>query len=116
MEFSRIFTGFTVELNILNDEHLIEHYWETIKNPIRNLWFTFAKGLRIQCHDFYYDNHCKNWKIHFNNSMDELDNQLFDFIDKFSNITYSKKIEYTESQKRILNSTIGVYLGDDYEG
>ncbi|WP_458453761.1 hypothetical protein [Methanobrevibacter sp.] len=113
-DFNSIFNEFTIQLDFLNDEGLIADKWSIIRNHVRNLWFTFAQGLRCYCHDSYYDADCKKWDIIFKKSLSQLEKDIHDFVDKSDNwIDFSKYGALTQEEKNFIAPLIDIYLGDD---
>ena len=113
-EFSTIFTTLTRQIDLINDSDKINECWSLLKSPIRNSWFTFAKGLRLYAHDSYYDACFEKWGLTFKYSLEKLEKEIIDLIDNtFDSINHYDNYKYTDSQKRILDSTVGAYLRDD---
>ena len=113
-EFIPIFSGLLMQIDFLNDSNNIGECWDMLRSPIRNSWFTFAEALRIQYHDEYYDNISDKWNIVFKYSLKEFKKEIFDLEDNtFDYIDQSLYGPFTEGEKRILDSTLGVYLQDD---
>ena len=113
-EFMPVFSGLHMQIGFLNDSNNIGECWNLLRSPIRHSWFTFAEALRIQFHDSYYDNISEEWNAMFVKSLKEFEKESFDLEHKtFDFIDQSLYGSYTEGQKRVIDSTLGVYLRDD---
>ena len=113
-EFMTIFSGLTLQIGFLNDSNNIGECWGMLRSPIRNSWFTFAEALRIYYHDQYYDEISEKWNVVFDNSLKEFEDELFNlYHNSFDFIDQSLYGSYTEGEKRVIDSTLGVYLQDD---
>ena len=113
-DFSLIFTKFTRQIDLLNDEGIVNEKWSALRKPIRNLWFTFAQGLRCLEHDSYYDNQYDGWNHVFKDSISDLDCEVDLFINQSDEwIDFSKYGELTEEERSILAPLIDIYLEDD---
>ena len=113
-DFSLIFSKFSMQLAFLNESNVISTQWDVIRNPIRNLWFTFAEGLRCQNHDLFYDNRLNNWKILFNKSLSNLKIIVDNFVnetEKYVDFTDSNELD--EKGKKFLSALISGYWEDD---
>ncbi|MDR3291767.1 MAG: hypothetical protein LBT10_06435 [Methanobrevibacter sp.] len=112
-EFSDIFSNFTTKLDLINEENGLSKHWDILREPIKKLWCTFAEGLRVQFKDKVYENMNEQWDLEFNKSIGILNSYIAKaeelIIGDYSNSETSFN-EYTNSQKRILDSTIGNYL------
>ena len=110
-EFTTRSIGLTIEIDLINDSDNIDECWPFLKSPIRNSWFTFAKGLRLYAHDSYYDDCFEKWDLTFKYSLEKLEKEIIDLMDNtFDYINHHDDYEYTDSQRRILDSTVGAYL------
>ena len=67
IEYNDIFSNFVSMRDILNDEHRIIDCWTALREPIKILWYTFAKGLRVKNKDEIYDTHHELWELEFKN-------------------------------------------------
>ena len=110
-EYNDLFSNFETQIDLLNDENLIEEYRDALRGPIRNLWFTFAQGLRIQAHDEYYTAQCNNWMVIFQNHINQLNLIISQFIYETDDlIDLSKYGKLNESEMELMGSLYDVYL------
>lgn len=113
-EYNIIFSRVQTQIDFLNDENLIQEKWSILRSPIRNLWFTFAQGLRIKVHDEYYNDNCNQWNLIFDNAINKLNGEISGFIRETKTfIDFSKYGELTGSEKEFMGSLLRIYLGDD---
>ncbi|MCL2115199.1 MAG: hypothetical protein FWH29_03140 [Methanobrevibacter sp.] len=117
-DFSDIFSNFLANLDLLNDENLLKKCWSVLRDPIKFLWLTFTKEVRVKHKDKFYDYKEKEWDLIFKNktntlklSIDIADEEIEKFrYKKPFNEFHNTNESYTSLQKKILNSTIGNYL------
>ncbi|MDR3223139.1 MAG: hypothetical protein LBT66_05345 [Methanobrevibacter sp.] len=115
-EYSDIFSIFITKLSLINEENNLSNNWSILREPIKRLWYTFAKGLRVQCKDSFYDNMGKQWDLEFNENIKILRSCIDNAEEEIkNNIAPTKRTShiYTSAEKRLLNATIGNYLKSD---
>ena len=113
-DFSLIFTKFTRQIDFLNDENLISEKWNILKKPIKNLWFSFAQGLRCLEHDSFYDENYTQWNQKFQTSIYNLDHIVDDFINKSDEwIDFTKYADCSHEDRGFLGPLIDIYFEED---
>ena len=95
-----------MNLDLINDNNSLGKNWGFLRNVIRQLWITFAEGLRVNVKDKYYGGETDVWNQKFENNL----KISSDLIDKTEILTSYSNNNYTYSQKSILNMTVGNYL------
>lgn len=120
--FNDIFSSFATDTSdifeILRDENPkdILYYSELLLHTTKDIWFTFAKGIRIMkdCHDPYYDGYLEDWNDEFSESLDYLYMVVDDFDIKISDKIRNKPVKNLDNvSKNILSSIINGYLSED---
>ena len=109
LSFSEIYSQLCINLDLINDNGTFDENWRFLRNLIKELWITFAKGLRVKSKDNYYDDEIDVWNQKFEDNIKIL-SHLVDKTEIFTNYNNQVKNNYTSSQKKILNTTIGSYL------
>ena len=113
-DFTRIFSKFSFQFLLLNEDDFICENWDGLRKPIRKLWFAFANGLRCQAHDSYYDGKFKQWDGIFQKNLVSLNNEIDNFIRQTDSlIKYSDCEELDDDAKNFLNSIGNAYWGYD---
>ena len=107
-KFNDLFSDFITNLDLINEEHNLHNCWLNLRFTIIELWKTFTDGVRVQFHDEAYDEFDEIWDLKFQNSLKEL-SVLINKTERFINIDFGN-IPYSDSEKTIINSTIGSYL------
>jgi len=107
-EFNDLFSKFSTNLDIINDENNFNNFWNFLRDPIIELWKTFARGLRVNFKDDFYNYKVNLWDMKYKNSIAQLE-ILINETDKLINFDESNK-GYSPSQKKLLNATISAYL------
>ena len=64
-DFSDLFSKLSLNLDLINDENNFNKSWNFLRNPIVELWKTFARGLRVNFKDDYYDSRVESWNRKF---------------------------------------------------
>ena len=106
-DFTEIYSQFSTNLDLINRKDKFSENWIRLRYPICELWKSFAKGVRVNSKDNYYDYKTKSWDLEFKNKL----KMLSILVNDTEKLTKINRIgHYTDSQKRILNSTIGNYL------
>jgi hypothetical protein len=108
--FSDIFSSFTTQIDSLNQEQELTKQWDILKNPITNLWCTFAKGLRVRNRDKTYNSKEEIWDNEFKRSEKSLNSNLKLLKTVFNKKTKTTKQKYLPSEKKLLLYTLGNYL------
>ncbi|MDR1722238.1 MAG: hypothetical protein LBR24_04230 [Methanobrevibacter sp.] len=109
LDFSDIFSSFTTKIAILNNENKLSTNWPILREIIKKLWYSFAKGLRVKVMDDYYKDKTRRWDIEFKESIKTL--EYYDNLIDISKLKLSPDlIEHDEEGKRLLNATLGSYL------
>jgi len=109
LDFSDIFSSFTTKIDLLNDENQLSTNWSILREIIKKLWYSFAKGLRVKIMDDYYKDKTRRWDIEFKESIKTL--EYYDNLIDITKLELSPElIEYDEEEKRLLNATMGSYL------
>lgn len=108
MDFSDIFSQFTTNLDLINDSGNFNDFWIHLREPIKYLWKTFASGVRVKHKDKYYNAREKKWNQEFNSHIKML-NSITDKTEEYLSVNRIPN-KYSDSQKKILNSTLGSYL------
>ena len=105
-----LYSELTLYLDLINDVGDFEKNWNFLKKPIICIWKTFANGFRIKFQDNFYRNQVKIWDGEYKNSLGDLSNLIKQTksIINFKEYPYT---EYTSDDIRMLNATIGSYLG-----
>jgi len=105
LNYSIIFTKLVMAIDFLNDEQLIADYWTGIKQHLRELWFSYAKGLRIKNHEDYYDNKNQLWGQIYKKSLDDCNYKVDLILDKSLNVVDSSNYGlYNSNQKKLSNA------------
>ena len=113
-DFTLIFIKFTRQIDFINDSNLIAEKWNELKKPIRNLWFTFARGLRCLIHDDYYNYELNNWINIYKSSVKKLNSQVNSFINMSNGwIDFSQYGGLDDESREFLSPLIEIYLEDD---
>ena len=73
------------------------------------IWETFAKGIRTQFKDEYYNSKVKMWDLEFKKNLCKL-SLVCDELEKLINLDDYPTNNYTPEQIKMLNTTIGSYL------
>ena len=107
-QYNDLFSDFITNLDFINEEHNLSYYWSTLRFPIIELYKTFARGVRVQFHDEIYNDFEDIWDLKFKNSLSEL-RVIVNKTEQYVNFSFEDN-EYTNSEKKIINSTIGSYL------
>ncbi|MBQ9024964.1 MAG: hypothetical protein IJ104_01080, partial [Methanobrevibacter sp.] len=107
-EYNDLFSKLSTNLDLINDENNFNNYWNFLRDPIVELWKTFARGLRVNFKDDFYNYKVSSWDRKYKSSINEL-KILINETDKLINFMNSAK-EYSPSQKKLLNATISAYL------
>jgi len=114
LRYEIILSNFVSAIDFLNDNDLISGYWRDIRKPLQNLWYTYAKGMRIQKHEKYYDSKQQLWTRIYAKSLDEIEYNVQKLLDKSLNtVDFKYPPEYTPCEKKFLNATLGTYLRED---
>ena len=71
-EFNDLFSKFSTNLDIINDENNFNNFWNFLRDPIIELWKTFARGLRVNFKDDFYNYKVNLWDMKYKNSIAEL--------------------------------------------
>jgi hypothetical protein len=109
IDFSDIFSNFTSKIALINDENMFTKKWPILREPIKKLWHTFAKGLRVKVMDDYYKDKIINWDLEFKESVKTL--KFYNNMIDITQLELSPDfIEYNEDEEKILNLTLGTYL------
>ena len=107
-DFSDIYSQLLTNLDLINDEGMFDDCWLFLRDPIKELWETFASGLRVIFKDNYYDYKEYIWHKEFRDKVNTL-SILVNKTEQYTNGEF-KPIQYNSSERDILNSTIGTYL------
>ena len=75
---------------------------------ISEMWKTFTKGVRVHFRDEIYEPYEKIWDLKFKNSLEEL-SVIVNRTNRYVNFDF-KDINYSPSQEKMINTTIGSYL------
>lgn len=107
-DFSDIYSQLCINLDLINDKGIFDENWRFLRKIITKLWITFAEGLRVKSKDNYYNDRIDVWNQKFEDNLKIL-SQYVDKTEIFTN--YNKfNDNYTSSQRKILNTTVGSYL------
>lgn len=109
VNFSEIYSQLCINLDLINENGTFDENWRFLRRLIKELWITFAKGLRVKSKDMYYDDEVDVWNQKFEDNL-RIVSQSVDKTDILTNNNTQFKNNYTSSQKKILNTTIGSYL------
>ena len=109
VNFSEIYSQLCINLDLINDNGTFDENWRFLRNLIKELWTTFAKGLRVKSKDNYYNYETDVWDQKFEDNLRIL-SQFVDKTEILTNYNIQSNNYYTSSQKKILNTTIGSYL------
>ena len=107
-KYNDLFSEFLTNIDSINEENNLDKYWGELRFPIQELWKTFTKGVRVQYKDDAYKSEENVWDLKFRNSLNELE-IIVNKTNEYLNNDF-KDIHYTDSQKRMINTTIGSYL------
>ena len=108
-EYCNLFSKFSTNIDFINEENNFDICWNLLRDPIQDLWKTFTKGVRVQFKDDFYKSKESQWDLNFKNSLKELSitiNKTNDYV----NLDDSNINDYSPSQKKMINTTIGGYL------
>ncbi|KZX17178.1 hypothetical protein [Methanobrevibacter filiformis] len=108
-EYSNIFSDFLTKLDLINEEHQMGKNWLLLRNPIKELWFTFAKGLRVKQKDEFYNYNTKIWDLQFKESLKMMESYVDIMEDNLKEHSKTNN-KYTLLGENILNATVGTYL------
>lgn len=100
-EFFVLFSRLSSRLELLNDENQIRYNWYFLRIPIIDSWFTFARGIRIDSHDNYYDNHLESWKKEFNDKLVCLKNTINTVEDKTNDLLTYENFDSSSFERKI---------------
>ena len=109
VNFAEIYSQLCINLDLINDNGTFDENWRFLRNLITELWTTFAKGLRVKSKDNYYNYEIDVWNQKFEDNLRIL-SQFVDKTEILTNYNTQSNNNYTSSQKKILNTTIGSYL------
>lgn len=70
--YNNLFSKFVTNLDFINEENNFNACWEFLRDPIKDLWRTFVKGVRVEFKDDYYTYKESSWNREYINSLDEL--------------------------------------------
>ncbi|MBR0270474.1 MAG: hypothetical protein IJQ68_00540 [Methanobrevibacter sp.] len=70
-EYNDLFSKFSTNLDLINDENNFNRYWNFLRDPIIELWKTFARGLRVNFKNDYYGYKVNSWNRKYKSSIDE---------------------------------------------
>ncbi|CDG64216.1 hypothetical protein MBMB1_0097 [Methanobacterium sp. MB1] len=110
--YIRTFSVFTTFLDSLYDEACLKEFLISFEF-IKIMWYTFTKGFRVIDHEdvFIYKIKVPNWRDKYFEELTKTDKQFNEF-----KIHTQKKntnfIEYSQTSKQILSSTVGKYIFD----
>ena len=108
VNFSEIYSQLCINLDLINDNGTFDENWRFLRNLIKELWITFAKGLRVKSKDNYYNYEMDVWNQKFEDNLRIL-SQSVDKTEILANSNSQSNSNYTSSQKKILNTTIGIF-------
>ena len=108
VNFSEIYSQLCINLDLINDNGTFDENWRFLRNLIKELWITFAKGLRVKSKDNYYNYEMDVWNQKFEDNLRIL-SQSVDKTEILANSNIQSNSNYTSSQKKILNTTIGIF-------
>lgn len=108
-EYCDLFSKFVTNIDFINEENNFDKYWTFLRGPIKQLWGTFTKGVRVQFKDDFYNSQESQWDLNFKNSVNELAMP----INETKNLVHLDelpKTDYTPAERKMVNATIGGYL------
>lgn len=108
-EYNNIFSKFITNLDYIYEENNFYLCWNFLRDPIKELWKTFAKGVRVENKDDYYNYKEPSWNRDYLGSLKELSIT----IDETKNLVHLDelpKTDYTPAERKMVNATIGGYL------
>ncbi|MDR1721949.1 MAG: hypothetical protein LBR24_02740 [Methanobrevibacter sp.] len=108
-DFSDLFSWLSIKIDLINDDGTFNRYWSDLRSPIKQLWITFAKGLRVVKKDDFYNGNTKIWDLEFKESLKSLKFKVINSVNT-DNIFPREEDVYDELDKKILDATIGSYL------
>lgn len=117
-QFTEIFTSFVSAAGIAFDrmrdeDPCLESLAAETEKRAEEIWYTFAKGLRIlkEAHDPYYEPKLNNWTKLYQARLSELDPAIRQFTSIVKEATpYKPGKDPDEQSKRILSSLVNGYL------
>ena len=86
MEHRRIFMDFAKMLNSFlrsDSSRTRKDLLETLQILSDRVWEVFAYGVRVDCHNDYYDDRVDDWKAAYAKKIDDLDGEVREHIKKF---------------------------------
>lgn len=108
-EYNDVFSRFVTNLDFINGENKFGPCWNLLRDPIKDLWKTFAKGVRVEYKDDYYNYKQASWNRDYLGSLKELSIT----INETRNMVHSDKLpktDYAPAESKMVNATIGGYL------
>lgn len=108
-EYNNIFSKFITNLDYIYAENRFSSCWNFLRDPIKELWKTFTKGVRVENKDDYYDYKEPSWKREYLVSLKNL-SIIIDETNKLVHLDELQKIDYTSTECKMVNATIGGYL------
>ena len=108
-KYNNLFSKFVTNMDFINEEHNFNACWDFLRDPIKDLWRTFVKGVRVEFKDSYYNYKESTWNREYINSL----NELSITIKETKNLVHLDNIqdtEYTPDESKMINATIGGYL------
>lgn len=110
-EFNSLYSNLSLNMDLIFKANNFEKYWNFIQKPITGMWETFAKGVRVNFKDKFYENHVDLWNKEFNRSLFELSSlinetkNLIDFGEYFDE-------DYAAEEVKMINNTLDSYLAE----
>lgn len=111
-KYEELFSKFLTDLDKINYNDMASYYYEAIENETKDVWFTFAQGLRVKHHEpvQIYEIKINNWDRMFNDKLKGLKINLNRFRSLARKRSMGTKVEFSDNSKRILSSTLGTYI------
>ena len=109
VEYNNLFSKFITNLDYIYDEDNFCTYWNFLRNPIKELWKTFVKGVRVENKDDYYNYKLPSWNRDYLSNLKELSITISE-TKNLVHLDRLPKTDYTPAESKMINATIGGYL------
>ena len=107
--FNQSFSHYVTALSRALDDEIDAVIFSSAFELADEIWFTFAKGVRILAHDEFYNNRIPQWKYQFNIDCWNLAQKVKKFDEQVLKKCKFKSIDLTEKQKKILSAMLTDY-------
>lgn len=111
-KYEDLFSNFLTSWDRIYQNDMADFYFPNIENNVETVWYTFAYGLRVKKHDKFsiYENQVIKWDIKFQKELINLRSDLKQFRRIARKSSNGNKVEFSDTSKKILSSTLGTYV------